>query len=233
MQTSEALDQLLPALRQARSLMPVVSRTGRNEYDKYDYAREEDWHKAIMEPLLNNGLILICSCETLDNLSPRTSAKGTEQHAVTVSGKARLIHTSGQWIEVCGFGQGEDRSDKACYKAQTGLKKYLYALLFCMPTGQDPEVPQAGRGRKKPVAGERAPGPPPAATPQEPQKPAEPKMATAEEFTKIILRIQTLSTATGCDEALRWIEGQAQRYTAQQMETFRGAIKAKRAEARS
>jgi len=42
---------------------------------------------------------------------------------------------------------GQDRGDKAIYQAMTGAKKYGYAMLFSLPTTDDPEQPKAADER--------------------------------------------------------------------------------------
>ena len=139
MQQSDQLEQLLPALLAARQTITPAHKGGRNDYDKYSYATLEDWHNAVMPALLENKLVLSISTVAIRNLEPRTTKKGGTEYSVEVECKARLWHTSGQWIEVGGVGHGQDRADKGIYKALTGCAKYLYAQLFALPTTDDPE----------------------------------------------------------------------------------------------
>ena len=146
MQTSENLDKLLPALMKARQTISPTKKGGVNKFDDYAYATLEDWHNAVMPALLENGLMLSFSTISVENLEPRVTKKtknGKEttsyQYVVQVICEGRLWHTSGQWIEIGGVGQGQDRADKGVYKALTGCAKYLYAQLFALPTTDDPE----------------------------------------------------------------------------------------------
>ena len=139
MESSPSVDKLLPALLLARKAIAPAQKGGRNEYDKYSYAKLEDWHRAVMPALLDNGLVLSISSEDIRNLEPRKTKADKNEYVVEVVCKARLWHISGQWIEVGGVGQGQDRADKAAYKALTGCAKYLYAQMFALPTTDDPE----------------------------------------------------------------------------------------------
>lgn len=139
MKTSEQIDKLMPALCNARKAIRPAGKSGENKYDKYDYATELDWHAAVVPALLAERIVLSMSCDQVENLPDRTTKNGGTEHCVQVLGSARVTHESGQWLEVNGAGQGQDRADKAVYKATTGLKKYLYALLFALPTTDDPE----------------------------------------------------------------------------------------------
>ncbi len=139
MDTSETTDKILPALLAARKSIKPAGKGGTNQFHRYDYAKEEDWHTAVMPSLLANDLLLSFSVSNVINLDNRLTKKKDTEYAVQVDGVARLMHISGQWIEIAGVGQGQDAADKAAYKAMTGLKKYLYALMFALPTTDDPE----------------------------------------------------------------------------------------------
>lgn len=140
MKQSESVDKLLPALLAARKAVAPAKKGGRNEFDRYAYATHEDWHAAVMPHLLKNGLLLMLSTENVETLPERTTKKGGVEYAVEVVCSARLWHVSGQWIEIAGPGQGQDRADKGVYKALTGAAKYVYAQLFALPTTDDPEA---------------------------------------------------------------------------------------------
>ena len=143
MNQSDSVDKLVPALLAARKAITPAKKGGRNDYDKYAYATHEDWHAAVMPHLLENGLLLSLSTVAVENLPDRTTKKGGTEYVVQVVCAARLWHSSGQWIEVQGPGQGQDRGDKGIYKAITGAAKYIYAQLFALPTTDDPEADTA------------------------------------------------------------------------------------------
>lgn len=138
MRTSDQTDKLMPALLAARRAMTPVFKGKRNDHFKYTYANEEAWHDAIQPALLEHGLLLAFSVDATNRSGSLT----------TVHGSARVTHAeSGQWCEITGVGEGEDKNDKAAYKAQTGLKKYLYALAFALPTTDDVEDPAHDKRR--------------------------------------------------------------------------------------
>jgi hypothetical protein len=138
MNTSETTTKLMPALLAARKAMSPAYKDKRNEHFRYSYANEEAWHEAVQPYLLENNLMLSFSCDSVSRVET-TTAKGEKSGLTTVQGCARVTHISGEFLEICGCGEGADNSDKGAYKAQTGLKKYLYALLFALPTTDDPE----------------------------------------------------------------------------------------------
>ncbi len=138
--TSEQLDKFAAAFAAASAEIHPAGKSGSNQYDKYDYAKEEDWYNAVKPALVKHGLAIMFSCPVASEPTERKTKNGGIEYRVSVSGAARLLHTSGQWMEWYGVGEGEDRGDKAAYKAITGMKKYLYALGFAIPTTDDPEV---------------------------------------------------------------------------------------------
>jgi hypothetical protein len=128
-QTSEKTDQIFPAIISAQSKIRAVGKKGRNDHHKYNYARLEDYIAAINPVLAKYDLGIISSGDSRERSSNLSS--------VTIA--IRVIHTSGQWIEVKAFGEGSDNQDKAIYKATTGARKYGLATLFNMITTDDPE----------------------------------------------------------------------------------------------
>lgn len=149
MNRSESLTNLMPSLLAARAAIKPAGKSGKNTFDKYDYATELDWHEAVMPALLANGLAMSFSINSVVNLPDRTTKAGGTEHIVEVTGTVTLMHTSGEWIEVGIVGHGQDRSDKGVYKAMTGAKKYGYACLFSLPTTDDPERHDAQDSKPK------------------------------------------------------------------------------------
>ena len=194
--TSDSLDKLLPALHAARQEIRPTGKSGENTYDHYKYANEADWHQAVMPALLKNSLVLVFSSEESLNLPDRKTKAGGTEYAVQLKVMARLYHTSGQWIEIDGYGQGQDRADKAGYKAATGAKKYAYSMLFSLPTSDDPERDETvGRSRGAP------PQPRPAKTPR---KPPNELILGAETYEDLLMVEKQLRARAGeFDEAER------------------------------
>lgn len=143
MQTSEKLDQIGKALLALQQDTPLVGMSGRNEYDRYDYAKLEDWIHALKPVLGKHGLVVLASQLPPRGLVQRTTKSGTTEHACEVHLVLRVVHApSGQWVEIEAFGWGQDRADKAPYKATTGARKYALAMLSNAATSDDPERTQ-------------------------------------------------------------------------------------------
>ncbi len=138
MRTSEKTQSLMPALLEAKREMSPVFKGKKNDHFNYKFANEEAWFDAVQPALLAHGLLLSFS----------VTGSTRNGNLTTVLGTARITHAeSCQWIEVDGVGEGDDKSDKAAYKAMTGLKKYLYALAFSLPTTDDVEDPKHDKAR--------------------------------------------------------------------------------------
>jgi hypothetical protein len=62
--------------------------------------------------------------------------KQKQQAFSEVITKYLLLHESGEWIEVSGYGHGTDTQDKAAGKATTYALKYALLYTFMVPTGK-------------------------------------------------------------------------------------------------
>lgn len=85
MNTSEQVDQIIPALLEARKVFKPVVRTAEGQVGtsrKYKYADLETLIDATFEPLMANGIVPVQAVNAAGN-----------------SLDSRLFHTSGQWLE--------------------------------------------------------------------------------------------------------------------------------------
>jgi hypothetical protein len=139
MRQSESIAKLAPALVKAISQMGGVGKSGNNTFDRYTYAKLEDYVRASAPILAANGLCVLSGVPAIVPLDDRTTSKGGKEHAVRVGVTMRIVHESGEWIEADSAGEGQDRADKALYKAITGARKYGLASLLCLATTDDPE----------------------------------------------------------------------------------------------
>lgn len=189
MNKSESLSNLMTALLAARSAIKPAGKSGKNTFDRYDYATELDWHNAVMPALLDNKLAMSFSITSVSNMPDRSTKNGGIEHAVEVQGTVTLMHESGEWLEVGICGQGQDRADKGVYKAMTGAKKYGYACLFSLPTTDDPERDEPPEVQPKQLQ-KPSPNPTgkPASAPQKtpPSKPAEKPTNQPDGYEKVM-----------------------------------------------
>lgn len=138
--SSETNPCLYAALAAAQAALAVVGKSGNNTFDRYKYANLEDYVGAVKKPMADNGLSLAPVGMTVTPLADRTTKNGGTEHAVHVHMTMRLMHTSGEFIDCQSIGEGQDRADKAVYKAITGARKYALAGIFNLATSDDPEA---------------------------------------------------------------------------------------------
>lgn len=156
MKSSETTGKIAAALIVARSAITAVPKSGRNQYDKYDYSTHEDFVASCFKHLLAAGVIVTQSVidtqyENVSDQTPKTP------YRCRMTMATRAVHEiSGEWIEVNSAGDGFDRNDKAPYKAMTGASKYGYRNLLGLPTSDDPEAYEED---SKPVKSKSAPKP--------------------------------------------------------------------------
>ena len=95
--------------------------------------------KALLLPLMaKNGLSILPikideTCEFQEYTDNYGNAK--TRFVVHVKGTYMLLHTSGESIEVQGYGHGIDAADKAPGKAMTYALKYALLYTFMVPAG--------------------------------------------------------------------------------------------------
>lgn len=203
MKSSESLAKLAPALTKAQAEFKGVAKSGRNTFDKYDYANLEDYVHAVRGVLASHGLSLLSSSEEIIPLEDRTTKNGGCEHAVRVKLTTRIVHESGEWIETSSCGEGQDRADKAVYKAITGARKYALASALNLATTDDPEQDDD----HEPAPVKQQPRPAAKAPPEIQQLAADHNMTTgaaiAAEDATIADILAQIQTHTGYPQALQ------------------------------
>lgn len=157
MNASESQSKIAPALAKAQSQFKSVQKGGENTFDRYRYATLEDDVAAVGHVLADHGLCLLSSVEEVLPLEDRKTAKGGTEHAVRVRLSVRVLHESGEWVEATVWGEGQDRADKAVYKAITGARKYGLAAALNLATTDDPEQDEGDQRPRQPQQQQRPP----------------------------------------------------------------------------
>lgn len=113
-----------------------VQKDGKNEFQGYKYASEANAIAAIRPALVEAGLFMIPSVESVSQ----------DPHGNTnVLVIYRIFDEEGHFISFRAAGSGNDKNskgvgDKGIYKALTGASKYALLKTFMLETGDDPEV---------------------------------------------------------------------------------------------
>lgn len=108
-----------------------VPKTGYNAFHKYKYVTESDLIESVRKFMAEEGLVLFNSVRDFE-------IKG-EIATVTIDFTLACTET-GETITTILVGQGQDKTDKAFYKAYAGATKYFLMKTFLIPTGDDPEA---------------------------------------------------------------------------------------------
>lgn len=140
--------QLTVAMNAAMTEIGAVSMTGMNQEQKYRYASDEDLLRAVQPALARNGLALVPVAMSAEHHDIGKTQGGAPKIRCDLTIMYRLLHVSGESIDIAGYGQGWDFGDKAGYKAQTGALKYVLRTMFAIPVGNDPEQPSERRSAK-------------------------------------------------------------------------------------
>lgn len=156
MTTSEKTNQVCLALLKAQEAFSKVFKSAENRFDKYKYATLGDYWDATADALQEAGLALISHVAGIETLPDRGTQAGKTERAVRVYLDIRLVHTADQWIQCRAVGEGQDRADKAIYKALTGARKYGIAAMLNLATTDDPEQDSDGRYDEPPANGKTA-----------------------------------------------------------------------------
>lgn len=128
--------------------MEKNSRVGGNSKAAYNGTKDQDVKEVFNEALANNGLCMIPfdiqeetqidRWEEVDQWSKTTPKAMKQKQSVFTKAvvKYNLIHESGQFIEVCGYGHGVDPQDKGAGKATTYAMKNALLYTFLTPVGK-------------------------------------------------------------------------------------------------
>ena len=154
---SPEVDKVAAAIAKASASVHKVGKSGNNTFDKYTYGTLEDYIKACHDALAENELAVLSSVREYEVQEPRQSKQGGAQYAILIRLELTILHSSGQWIKVHAIGEGQDRSDKATYKAITGARKYALAMAFNLVTSDDPERDSDERNGGQQTNGQSAP----------------------------------------------------------------------------
>tara|TARA_R100000808_G_scaffold4356_1_gene14426 strand:+ start:3421 stop:4080 length:660 start_codon:yes stop_codon:yes gene_type:complete len=124
MRTSENIDQIGAALAKAQGALSNVSKdkTAKAGRYSYSYANIADVLELIREVASTNGLAYVQSAEPAESLLVMT---------------CRLIHESGQWLEVYTAAEPGDWSPQAVGSCETYLRRYQLIKVFAVAAEDD------------------------------------------------------------------------------------------------
>lgn len=175
--TSEATESktIHQRMHSAMKALDFIAKDKTNDFHKYNYASEQAIKEAVHAQLVEHGILFHMNfVDLIRNDGNNLLFVVFEYSFINVDNPEDFI--KGQFI-----GSGEDKGDKAIYKAITGAIKYALTSSFLIPTGDDPEnEPQSKpqtQGFQRPQAkAQPAQVRPAEQQPQQPQaQPAQPQ----------------------------------------------------------
>ncbi len=144
MKSSEKVGQIAKAIVAVMKEVKGIekSMTVGTGNSSYKGVSDKDVKKEVGAAMEKHGLSLLPTEITPDLRIERWEetgqygAKQKQQVFASVETKYILLHESGEWIEVAGYGHGVDSQDKAAGKATTYALKYAMLYSFMVPTGK-------------------------------------------------------------------------------------------------
>lgn len=95
--------------------------------------------KEVLQPaMVKNGLSIVPTDVQAKVVTERWEEGGKQKQSTftEVTTKYLLLHSSGESIEIAGYGHGIDNQDKGAGKATTYALKYALLYTFLIPTGK-------------------------------------------------------------------------------------------------
>lgn len=138
---SKAIIQVMDEVNGVAKNMTVGSGT-----NSYKWVSDKDVKQAIRESMIKNGLSILpvgitskIQQDRWEEADPyKAGQMKTKQSIFTeVETKYLLLHTSGESLELSGYGQWVDTQDKGAGKATTYALKNTLLNMFLIPTGVD------------------------------------------------------------------------------------------------
>jgi hypothetical protein len=141
-----------------------VKKRGHNNFHNYDYVMEADLTDAIRPLMAKHGLSMTFGTGELRELASGVLAVQCRITLGDIDGNEMIVEM---------WGTGQDKGDKALYKAYTGAVKYFLYKTFMISTNDDPEKDGKDEGKgagKPPAAAPPKAGAPPSAKAPPPVK---------------------------------------------------------------
>ena len=133
----KSISKALIKVQQTVQNLEKNSRVGRG-FNAYDGTKMFDVMQAFNSAMSDNGLNIL-TIDVQDDIRIERwedSGRIRQQIFCSVKTKYLLLHTSGETLELCGYGHGIDSQDKASSKALTYALKNTLINTFLTPVGK-------------------------------------------------------------------------------------------------
>ena len=135
---SESIVEITKAINSVMQVVGYVQKQSGKSLN-YTYVGEKALIEALRPAMVENGLMLVPVGTAIQPLETYPTNAGKSMNLSRIVGGFRLLHTSGEWIDIITPGEGSDSGDKSLNKAQTGALKYALRNTFLIETGDDPD----------------------------------------------------------------------------------------------
>ncbi|MGX7065966.1 ERF superfamily protein [Vagococcus fluvialis] len=130
---------LITKLAEITESVKRIPKNGYNAFHKYHYMTESDIKEVVREEMSKRNIVIIGDEISNERTEVKTN-KGNIENQIKITKEMSVYDgDSGEKITFKATGVGQDSGDKAQYKAETGLIKYVLNNLFLIPSGDDPE----------------------------------------------------------------------------------------------
>ncbi len=127
-----------------------IPKNGYNSFHKYAYALESDVKDGCRKAMIEHGIVLITNVISAEQVAYTETNKTGDPVTVTkdivrVTADYTFVNADSpeDRLTVRIISDGQDKNDKAPYKAMTGGIKYALMNTLLIPTGDDPEKDSA------------------------------------------------------------------------------------------
>ena len=128
----------------------IIPKSGKNNFQNYEYRKHEDIMTAIKPILCKHGLVLYPIYKII-HTSEIIEKKDKHNCHVILSCTYGITDGKSE-IKFSGIGEGIDTGDKAVYKAQTGAIKYALNDLLLIASEADPENEIVGKNEMNDIS---------------------------------------------------------------------------------
>ena len=128
------MKHIIEAIHMVMADVAGVEKTGYNSHHRYNFSSESDILEAVRPAMIKHGLILFPA--GIETISTQELGKQVRRELEVTY---RIMHTSGEKLDLAIRSEGMDNQDKASPKAMTMALKYAMIQLFNLPRGIDPD----------------------------------------------------------------------------------------------
>lgn len=144
---SDGLGEIAKAICVVMSDLESLPKDGHNLFSNYDFTTEGMIANTLRPRMAKAGLALV----PFNSEVTQSENINEKMRRVMISGQYKLIHTSGESMNVVVPGEGMDSLDKSTAKALTQAYKYALLHIFCAGRGEDGDL---GKGYEAPAQSE-------------------------------------------------------------------------------